>query len=883
LSAIDLVSGQNHIDASITGQESGASDSVTVIVESGEPPRIRFTNTNEPTTQSDTLVLTGLAEDDTKVLKVTWEVGNALASGTAIGTENWIVSPIPLVVGENEITITAEDIFENSSSISYTVTRLELPTEIVEELKDETPEEQAKDLKDPNDTDEDEYMDVDENHPSCGTDPNDPGPGGIPANTFGVRYPADSSSQYYDGDKIKTLPDGQVLGYLWPDCLNPDIDQDGMPNDWESKYGLNPKDPTDANQDLDADDYTNLQEFWNGTDPTKAPAEEAFMVEFFDLADQPIAFSQWLPEYNTTLKVKVTWQDDGAAPDNVSFALLDTSKYPGRAVNDPDPAKSTTTYEDWYDYKGFDFGLTTIASENSYNQGPIEVFDIANGATDGSYSIYLKSLDFGGRARLVISHPTLPDKSVEIWIPNGAGTNGIGSGWQYEDIQNPLNANADVDQITFQNPGVYTAPAGDDFSNFEEYRGIVYTDGIEGDFKHLRLNPHRKDLFIRAEGFDNGADDPYQDPDPNLEDPFSLGTAFLNAGIDIHNTTGWGHDATSDKSFFTYYRSGTISNINKKIVTGLNTDWLTNWPGRIWEFKLDSDPGDLWMPVEVWKGPEELILSFDYKGTTGSLAAGEIYTIRKPVPHIDVLIIRHDRFIEGLFSWEDGHLIFLGASPPTDENKTGSRFWTWSTKGVAKSANPEITYGYAITLKSAIESYLGGDKPYLKGNIWTPTGWQTINETDPGYDPALVEQHRNKLASLDKSEDPTDGILIYSPGLIVNGDRRLGTYPEWNDFGNLNPFDINGNNIYEMPPASNPFEVDPAVEQDQFGVPYTRARVIRHIITHELGHALIGPEHSTEQVNGQFDLLFGFTNDWSRDHLLHDWSRSRIRIHNPKR
>jgi len=47
-----------------------------------------------------------------------------------------------------------------------------------------------------------------------------------------------------------------------------DADNDGMPDDWERKYGLDPKDPADADADKDGDDFTNLEEFQAKTDPT---------------------------------------------------------------------------------------------------------------------------------------------------------------------------------------------------------------------------------------------------------------------------------------------------------------------------------------------------------------------------------------------------------------------------------------------------------------------------------------------------------------------------------------------------------------------------------------------------------------------------------------
>ena len=51
--------------------------------------------------------------------------------------------------------------------------------------------------------------------------------------------------------------------------VNPlgDNDGDGIPNDWEILYSLNPNDPSDADIDLDGDGMSNRQEYWAGTNP----------------------------------------------------------------------------------------------------------------------------------------------------------------------------------------------------------------------------------------------------------------------------------------------------------------------------------------------------------------------------------------------------------------------------------------------------------------------------------------------------------------------------------------------------------------------------------------------------------------------------------------
>ena len=58
----------------------------------------------------------------------------------------------------------------------------------------------------------------------------------------------------------------------WPE-LKPlpaptDSDEDGMPDDWEKRFGLNSSKAADGSRDSDGDGYTNVEEFLNDTDPT---------------------------------------------------------------------------------------------------------------------------------------------------------------------------------------------------------------------------------------------------------------------------------------------------------------------------------------------------------------------------------------------------------------------------------------------------------------------------------------------------------------------------------------------------------------------------------------------------------------------------------------
>jgi hypothetical protein len=54
--------------------------------------------------------------------------------------------------------------------------------------------------------------------------------------------------------------------------LAPDLDADGdgLPNQWEQDYHLDPLQPSDATNDNDHDGMTNAQEYQAGTNPTNA-------------------------------------------------------------------------------------------------------------------------------------------------------------------------------------------------------------------------------------------------------------------------------------------------------------------------------------------------------------------------------------------------------------------------------------------------------------------------------------------------------------------------------------------------------------------------------------------------------------------------------------
>ncbi|MBD2355845.1 hypothetical protein H6G41_14670 [Tolypothrix sp. FACHB-123] len=69
------------------------------------------------------------------------------------------------------------------------------------------------------------------------------------------------------GPKDAILNPSVVGGYpqIAKGSVCSDRDRDGMPDEWELKHGFNPDNPLDGSQDADADGYTNVEEYLNGS------------------------------------------------------------------------------------------------------------------------------------------------------------------------------------------------------------------------------------------------------------------------------------------------------------------------------------------------------------------------------------------------------------------------------------------------------------------------------------------------------------------------------------------------------------------------------------------------------------------------------------------
>ncbi|MBJ6609677.1 MAG: DUF1566 domain-containing protein [Candidatus Thiothrix moscowensis] len=85
-----------------------------------------------------------------------------------------------------------------------------------------------------------------------------------------LQYDKNGDGTYGAGETLILSTPSKVVNWssFSDDTTKTDTDADGMPDTWETQYGLNPNDPTDAAKDKDSDGYSNLDEFKGNSDPT---------------------------------------------------------------------------------------------------------------------------------------------------------------------------------------------------------------------------------------------------------------------------------------------------------------------------------------------------------------------------------------------------------------------------------------------------------------------------------------------------------------------------------------------------------------------------------------------------------------------------------------
>jgi alpha-tubulin suppressor-like RCC1 family protein len=179
--------------------------------------------------------------------------------------------------------------------------------------------------------------------------------------------------------------------------------------------------------------------------------------------------------------------------------------------------------------------------------------------------------------------------------------------------------------------------------------------------------------------------------------------------------------------------------------------------------------------------------------------------------------------------------------------KRGIRDWSWDTKGRSVPGSYVAT-----TFQLALNNYFI-QKPYINKTPGTA-----------GLDPLSVVEDQNDNAKKEfpspdvdrNTNNKLDGDQVSSKGTLSN---------------NLTTFDIDNDGKVELPVQSNPQDAN------LYRFEYTKEQVLKHTITHELGHAVGVLAQHTDDADC---LMFRSSNNWSRDDRFGEAAMSQIVINN---
>jgi hypothetical protein len=102
-----------------------------------------------------------------------------------------------------------------------------------------------------------------------------------------------------------------------------DTDSDGMPDTWEDAHNLNRLSASDAGQDADNDQFTNVQEYIAGTNPRNASSRLAITTLVHDFASggaslkvqfQAMTGKTYTVQYRNSTALSSRWQSLAAVP-----------------------------------------------------------------------------------------------------------------------------------------------------------------------------------------------------------------------------------------------------------------------------------------------------------------------------------------------------------------------------------------------------------------------------------------------------------------------------------------------------------------------------------------------------------------------------------------
>jgi hypothetical protein len=205
----------------------------------------------------------------------------------------------------------------------------------------------------------------------------------------------------------------------------------------------------------------------------------------------------------------------------------------------------------------------------------------------------------------------------------------------------------------------------------------------------------------------------------------------------------------------------------------------------------------------------------------------------------NISVVNVINVLAGTYGTSDGHI-----------NKRGIRDWAWDTKGYSAIGDNTAYGSFTLTYWQPTRNYFN-DRPYLESFDVDAAGCGAGNLLDP-IDGSCVRDV-NDNGEVDAGE-------------ALSGDR-LG-YPPIGYNLTYSALDIDNDRMVELPVVADPGSIPPENES-------TLQQVLKHTITHEMGHA-VGMTHNSNSDC----VMYEYSQNWRRDHHFSDFALNQMHILN---